>query len=176
MFNIAMPSRRQLALCAGAAFLAASATTIMGTGVAHASSGLNMSNVGVTAGPESLANLQCGGLGHYTGSSEYCLYDNLDFGGPLWGGKGYVSTISGDFYNYTYGGAAPTKTSAPVRNDAASLINGGSCNVTVWVSPDAVGNWNWIAPMVGGDLSYSGNTSTGIYLRNNEASIQENNC
>jgi hypothetical protein len=173
MFNIAMPTRRQLALSASAALLAASATTIMGTGVAHASSGLNVSNLGVTAGPEATASEDCVSFGQKTGAGEYCLFDNPDFGGPMWGGNGYVSTISGDFYNFTYGGT-PTKTSYPVRNDAASLINPGNCNVTTWVSPNAVGNWNWVAPQVGGDLSDSGNTSTGIYLRNNEASIQEN--
>lgn len=95
---------------------------------------------------------------------EYCLYYSPNLGGAYWGtNQRTFGTITATFPNNGTGGGKP------VRNDAGSMANNtGFCNVTTWVSPNYVGDFNWLFPTYWGNL-----TST---LHNNEASISYNNC
>jgi hypothetical protein len=105
----------------------------------------------------------CHNAGH-----AFCLWygQGKGTGGAGWGSSGSVSTISGTF---TIGGSGQAGYGQPVRNDAGSMTNATSnCNVTTWVSPNYTGAFNWLSPNHGGNLTSN--------LRNNEASISENNC
>lgn len=99
----------------------------------------------------------------------YCLWyhQGQGTGGAGWGSTNtYTATISGTFF---IGGSGAAGYGQPVRNNAASMSNGTvSCNVTTWVSPGRGGDWNWLSP------SYGGNLTPGLH--NNEASIDANNC
>jgi hypothetical protein len=99
---------------------------------------------------------------------QFCLWyaQGQGTGGAGWGGRGSVGTISGTF---TIGGSSQAGYGQSVRNNAASMTNVTSnCNVTVWVSPNYTGDFNWLHPDKAGNLTSN--------LRNNEASISANNC
>ncbi len=99
---------------------------------------------------------------------QFCLWyaQGQGTGGAGWGGRGSVGTISGTF---TIGGSSQAGYGQAVRNNAASMTNVTSnCNVTVWVSPNYTGDFNWLHPDKAGNLTSN--------LRNNEASISANNC
>jgi Peptidase inhibitor family I36 len=105
----------------------------------------------------------CSSAGH-----QFCLWyaQGKGTGGAGWGSSGSVGTISGTF---TIGGSSQAGYGQAVRNNAASMTNATSnCNVTVWVSPNYTGAFNWLSPDHGGNLTAN--------LRNNEASISANNC
>ncbi len=99
----------------------------------------------------------------------YCLWfgQGNGTGGAGWGSTAMdTSTISGTFF---IGCPGKSGCGQSVRNNAASMSNGTiNCNVTTWVSPRSGGDWNWLDPSWGGNLTSS--------LRNNEASISANNC
>lgn len=62
-----------------------------------------------------------------------------------------------------------------VRNNAASMENGTpNCSVTTWVYVNYVGDYNWVSAGEGGNLTPNANDPQ--QLRNNEASINYNNC
>lgn len=99
-----------------------------------------------------------------TGTADiYCLWFSPGMINGVWGTKNQnTGTITA---NFTQGDGA-------VRNNAASMANNTSnCNVTTWVSPNFVGDFNWLHRGDGGNL-----TSGSIPLRNNEASINANTC
>lgn len=89
---------------------------------------------------------------------------------------GGVPNLSG----YTFGTGENKDPSVPgygqaVRNNAASLEDGTpNCNVTTWVSPNYVGNYNYLNAGWGGNLTP--NSADPQQLRNNEASINVNSC
>lgn len=101
----------------------------------------------------------------------YCLWfhPGQHTGGAGWGSTAMsTSPITGTFFIGCPGQAGCGQA---VRNNAASMSNGTTfCNVTTWVSPNPgnMGDWNWLDPSWGGDLTPS--------LRNNEAVISANNC
>jgi hypothetical protein len=182
MFNAS--SRARWALGVGSAAVLALGAAGLTAGTAHASTGINISGLGVSksdltlwAGPGSL----CANTGW-----SYCLFYGPDFDASsasyIWGSANTTTaTISANFYNIvdirSTGILDLSNTSTPVRNDAASMANPWSnCNVTTWVSPNYVGNYNWLTPSEGGNLTDSSNTKTGAYLRNNEAAISKNSC
>jgi hypothetical protein len=135
---------------------------------AVASSGVNIDSSGVTSQQYEAGYADCEDEEIMNRTLPYCLFYSQGFGSLVWGSRSAnVGTISGNF-DYTNG----TSSSYPVRNDAASMIDiSSNCNVTTWVSPNYTGDWNWLKPASGGNLSQGS-----IPLRNNEASISENNC
>jgi hypothetical protein len=95
---------------------------------------------------------------------DYCLYYQQNQGGAYWGST--QQTFRTIIASYPYNGTGGGK---PVRNDAASMMdNTQTCNVTTWVSPGYVGDYNWLFPTFWGNLTPT--------LHNNEASISYNNC
>lgn len=162
--------RMRWTLSIAVAVLAAAGSGAVAAAPAVASSGLNIDNSGITSQVYEQGVGNCNAIRaqvRYT--LPYCLFYSPDFGSIVWvTTQMSVSTISGDFYNASTG----FETSYPVRNDAASMLDlSSNCNVTTWVSPNYMGNFNWLKPTYGGNLSQSG-----IVLRNNEAAISENNC
>ena len=102
----------------------------------------------------------------FTSSSYYyCLWYSPNGANAGWGSTSLSTpTISGTFFLGSGAGKG-----APVRNDAASMSNGtGNCHVTTWVYPNYQGAFNWLDATWGGNLTSN--------LRNNEASINVNNC
>lgn len=96
---------------------------------------------------------------------DYCLYYQQNLGGAFWGTK--QQTFKTIIATYPDDGLAGQ--GKPVRNDAASMVDAMAfCNVTTWVSPGYVGDFNWLFPTFWGNL-----TST---LHNNEAAISYNSC
>ncbi|GIG92305.1 hypothetical protein [Plantactinospora endophytica] len=103
-----------------------------------------------------------------------CLYYSPGLTNASWrpGGTSY-SNLSG--YTFSNGGTGTAGAGQAVRNNAASMGNHtANCNVTTWISPGFTGpygDWrdnNWLSPGHAGNLNG--------YLRNNEASINVNNC
>jgi hypothetical protein len=94
----------------------------------------------------------------------YCLYYHQNLGGAYWGtNQQTFGTITAKFPNNGAGQGQP------VRNNAASMADDTqTCNVTTWVYPNYVGDFNWLFPLFWGNLTPT--------LRNNEASISYNNC
>jgi len=127
--------------------------------------------IALTAGPASAAgtNIDFYSNGaqtcaNATGSADfYCLWFSPGMTNGVWGTRNQnTGTITASF----------TQGDGAVRNNAASMANNTSnCNVTTWVSPNFVGNFNWLHRGWGGNL-----TSGSIQLRNNEASINANTC
>lgn len=93
----------------------------------------------------------------------YCLWYSPGLLNGVWGSTAAgTRTITGSF----------TQGDGAVRNNAASMANDTiNCHVTTWVSPGYTGDYNWLNALWGGNL-----TSGSIPLRNNEASINTNNC
>ena len=104
----------------------------------------------------------CSAAGH-----QFCLWYAQGKGtGCRLGGSGSIGTITGTF---TIGGSGAAGYGQAVRNNAASMTDATTnCNVTVWVSPNYTGDYNWLSHQEGGNLTSN--------LRNNEASISANNC
>ena len=182
MFNASRCARWALGL--GSAAVLALGMAGLTSGTAHASTGININGLGVTrddltlwAGPGSL----CANTGW-----AYCLFygPEMDANSAayIWGSANTnTSTISANFKHIdgilSTGILELSNTNVPVRNNAASMANPWSnCNVTTWVSPNFMGNYNWLTPSEGGNLTDPSNTNTGAYLRNNEAAISKNNC
>lgn len=126
-----------------------------------------LGGLGVTMAPGSqAANIDTWSSFSQPCGKFMCLYYSPGLTGGSWrpGGTSY-SNLSG--YTFSNGKA--------VRNDAASMGNYTiNCNVTTWISPGFTGpygDWrddNWLHPGHAGNLNG--------YLRNNEASINVNNC
>jgi len=161
-------SRMRWTLSIAVAVLAAAGSGTAIAAPAIASSGVNIDGSGVTTQQYESGYANCNALGSVYRTLPYCLFYSQGFGSLVWSStSSHVGTISGNFY-YTNG----IESSHPVRNDAASMIDiTSNCNVTTWVSPNYTGDWNWLKPASGGNLSQGS-----IPLRNNEASISENNC
>src|SRR5581483_6674809 len=102
----------------------------------------------------------------------YCLwyYQGGDYSGAGWGSANMqTSTISGNFNLIAPGAQGTGGLGQPVRNDAESMSNGSTiCYATTFVSPNFTGNWNYVAPSMGGNLNSA--------LENNEASIELDTC
>jgi hypothetical protein len=97
---------------------------------------------------------------------KYCLFYSQNATGAVWGTnqQNFKTIIATYPTNLPNPGAGK-----PVRNDAASMADATpNCNVTTWVDPNFVGDFNWLKPTFWGNL-----TST---LHNNEASISYNTC
>jgi hypothetical protein len=98
------------------------------------------------------------------------------------GGSAYLDHVGNipSLSGYTFGTGENHNVNTPgygqaVRNNAASMENGTpNCNVTTWVYPNYVGDFNWLSPGEGGNLSPNANDPQ--QLRNNEASIDLNTC
>lgn len=161
-----MELRRRL-LVTSAAVLAAvfgagamTAPALAGTHPAPArpaASGTNATGTNISYGP--VGNSSCRAHGW-----EYCLYYQQNQGGAYWGtNQRTFGTITATFPNNGAGHGQP------VRNNAASMVdNTQTCNVTTWVYPNYVGDFNWLWPTFWGNLTPT--------LHNNEASISYNNC
>jgi hypothetical protein len=160
------PRIRALGIAVAALAAVGSGTAIAAP--AMASSGANINRNGVTAQQYQSGFANCVAMENNSGTLPYCLFFSQGFGSLVWGSRSKnVGTISGNFED-TNG----VTSSHPVRNDAASMIDiSTNCNVTTWASPNFTGDFNWLGPSNGGNL-----TQGSIPLRNNEASISENNC
>ena len=161
--------RMRWALSIGVALIAAAGSGTAVAGPALASSGRNINSSGITSQQYEAGYSACTvAMDRLSHGYPYCLFYSQGLGTIVWAANQQsVGTITGDF-EYSNG----VDSGFPVRNDAASMIDiTDNCNVTTWVSPNYTGNWNWLGPSNGGNLSTSG-----IVLRNNEASISENNC
>ncbi len=112
---------------------------------------------------------------------NWCLYygqggQNSD---TAWAGsQNSVPNLSSPYdWTFTSGEVHPVLpgNGQQVRNNAASMEDGTpNCNVTTWVYPNYVGDYNYLNPGEGGNLTP--NSADPQQLRNNEASISVNSC
>jgi len=91
-------------------------------------------------------------------NADFCLWYSPDMENGVWvwaGGANSVPVITASF----------TDGDGKVRNNAASAANAGGCTDGIFVSPNYVGDVNWIA------WGWGGNLTSNPPLRNNEASV-----
>ncbi|MGW1917028.1 peptidase inhibitor family I36 protein [Streptomyces sp. NPDC002076] len=136
--------------------------------VAAAAAAVCVGGLGVGLAPAAqAANIDTWSSFSQSCGTYMCLFYSPGLTGGSWRPSGTsYSNLSG--YTFSNGQA--------VRNNAASMGNNTTnCNVTTWISPGFTGphadntlNNNWLHPGHAGNLN--------SYLRNNEASINVNNC
>jgi len=161
-------SRCAFRLAAAAVAIAGISLSVTPAGASTHASGKHV-NASTTGPTTNLATTNIDGW-HPTWCSTsspylYCLWYSPGGANAGWGSTATgTPTISGTFFLGSGQGEG-----APVRNNAASMSNGtGTCHVTTWVYPNYTGSFNWLDGTWGGILTSN--------LRNNEASININNC
>jgi hypothetical protein len=92
-------------------------------------------------------------------NADWCLWYSPNYENGVWAYTGGAASVPVITANFTDGDGA-------VRNNAASAANIGGCEIGIFVSPNYVGDVNYLGNDGGGNLTES------PPLRNNEASIK----
>lgn len=141
---------------------------IKGTVAGIAVAAMAALGAGLAASPASASgNIdQWQAYGCHSYGDYYCLWYSQYGQGAGWGSNAAQTSVISSTFGNIGGGAGQGQ---PVRNNAASMSNGTlHCHVTTWVYPQEQGAYNWLDAEWGGNLTSE--------LRNNEASININNC